>query len=134
MIMELNTFNIAKQPHNVDDGIVDADLIEEIIDNAFLSNFSDDHLQTCLTHFGLDFNIDKSVDEVNTLLDSTPSMNNNKWNSRIKQLAPLEKKLSLSSKSPPKLELKSLPNTLEYAFLGDKSTLPVIISSSLNDE
>ncbi|XP_024037598.1 uncharacterized protein LOC112097214, partial [Citrus clementina] len=39
-----------------------------------------------------------------------------------------------SSESPPKLELKPLPNTLEYAFLGEESTLPVIISSSLNDE
>ena len=27
-----------------------------------------------------------------------------------------------------------MPNTLEYAFLGEESTLPVIISSSLNDE
>ena len=47
MTMELNIFNIAKQPHNADDGIVDVDLIEEIIDNTFLSNFSDDHLQIC---------------------------------------------------------------------------------------
>ena len=42
MTMELNIFNIAKQPHNADDGIVDVDLIEEIIDNTFLSYLSDD--------------------------------------------------------------------------------------------
>ena len=35
MTMELNIFNIAKQPHNADDGIVDVDLIEEIVDNTF---------------------------------------------------------------------------------------------------
>ena len=28
MTMELNIFNIAKQPHNADDGIIDVDLIE----------------------------------------------------------------------------------------------------------
>ncbi|KAH9698032.1 hypothetical protein KPL71_023850 [Citrus sinensis] len=134
MTVELNIFNIAKQPHNADDGIIDVDLIETIIDNTFLSNLSDDPLQTCLTHFGFDFDIDRSVDEVNALLDSAPSMDTNKLKLRVEQLAPSEKKLITSSESPPKLELKPLPNTLEYAFLGEESTLPVIISSSLNDE
>ena len=103
--MELNIFNIAKQPHNADDEIVDVDLIEALVDDTFLSNLSDDPLQTCLTHFVLD-------------------MNN--WKSRVEQLAPSEKKLIppsekkliSSSESPPKLELKSLPNTLEYVFFG----------------
>ena len=61
MTMELNIFNISKQPHNGDDGIVDVDLIEALFDDNFLSNLSDDLLQTCLTHFGLDFDIDRSV-------------------------------------------------------------------------
>ncbi|KAH9686903.1 hypothetical protein KPL70_014565 [Citrus sinensis] len=134
MTMELNIFNIAKQLHNADDGIVDVDLIKALVDDTFVSNLSDDPLQTCLTHFGFDFDIDRSVDDVNALLDSVPSMDTNQWKSRVEQLAPSEKKLIPSSESPPKLELKSLPNTLEYAFLGEESTLPVIISSSLNDE
>ena len=79
MTMELNIFNIAKQPHNADDEIVDVDLIEELVNNIFLSNLSDDPLQICLTHFGFDFGIDRSIDEVNTLLDSAPSMDTNKW-------------------------------------------------------
>ena len=110
------------------------DLIEELVDNIFLSNLSNDPLQTCLTHFDLNFDIDRSVDEMNALLDSTPSINTNKWKSIVEQLAPSEKKLIPSSKSPPKLDLKPLPNTLEYAFLGEENTLPVIISSSLNDK
>ncbi|KAH9656697.1 hypothetical protein KPL70_022786 [Citrus sinensis] len=134
MIMELNIFNIAKQPHNADDRIVNVDLIEALVDDTFLSNLSDDPLQTCLTHFDFDFDIDRSVDEVNALLDSTPSMDINKWKSRVEQLAPSEKKLIPSSESPPKLELKPLLNILEYAFLGEESTLPVINSSSPNNE
>ena len=55
MTMELNIFNIAKQLHYVDDEIVDVDLIEALVDNTLLSNLSDDLLQTCLTHFGLNF-------------------------------------------------------------------------------
>ncbi|KAH9680959.1 BED-type domain-containing protein [Citrus sinensis] len=132
MSMELNIFNIAKQPHNADDEIVDVDLIEALVDDTFLSNLSDDPLQTCLTHFGLDFDIDRSVDEMNALLDSAPSMDTNKWKSRVEQLALSEKKLIPSSESSPKLELKPLPNTLEYAFLGEESILPGLAISWLN--
>jgi len=35
---------------------------------------------------------------------------------------------------PPKLELKLLPDTLKYTFLGDFKTLPVIISSHLDKD
>jgi len=35
---------------------------------------------------------------------------------------------------PPKLELKPLPDTLKYTFLGDFKTLPVIISSHLDKD
>ncbi|KAH9752838.1 hypothetical protein KPL71_014866 [Citrus sinensis] len=76
MTMELNIFNITKQPHNADDGIVDVDLIEALVDDTFLSNLSDDPLQTCLTHFGLDFDIDISVDE---LLTSSPIIQPPNW-------------------------------------------------------
>ncbi|KAH9725250.1 hypothetical protein KPL70_007801 [Citrus sinensis] len=38
MTMELNIFNIAKQPHNTNDGIVDVDLIEALVDDTFVSN------------------------------------------------------------------------------------------------
>ena len=35
---------------------------------------------------------------------------------------------------PPKLELKPLPDTLKYAFLGDFEIFPVIISSHLDKD
>ncbi|XP_070036382.1 uncharacterized protein [Nicotiana tomentosiformis] len=38
-----------------------------------------------------------------------------------------------SIEEPPQLELKPLPSHLRYDFLGPKSTLPIIISSSLFD-
>ena len=46
-----------------------------------------------------------------------------KLNNELKQKPSIEE--------PPKLELKQLPNHLEYAFLGNNSTLPVIIASNL---
>ena len=78
MIKELNIFNIAKQPQNKDNGIVDVYLIEKLVDCIFSFNLNDDSLKTCLTHFGLDFNVDRLIDKVNVLLDSSPSMHNNK--------------------------------------------------------
>ncbi|XP_050207856.1 uncharacterized protein LOC126657237 [Mercurialis annua] len=38
-----------------------------------------------------------------------------------------------SSISPPKVELKTLPSHLRYAFLGDNMTLPIIISNNLSE-
>ena len=40
-------------------------------------------------------------------------------------------KLISSLESPPKLDLKPLPRTLKYAYLGRDETLPVIIASDL---
>ncbi|KAK5785820.1 hypothetical protein PVK06_040439 [Gossypium arboreum] len=42
-----------------------------------------------------------------------------------------ELKQKPSIEEPPKLELKQLPNHLEYAYLGNNSTLPVIIASDM---
>lgn len=78
MTIELNILNIAKQHQNSDDGIVDVDLIKKLIDHTFPSNLNDDSLQKYLTHFGIDFDIDRSIDEVNALLDSSPSLDTNK--------------------------------------------------------
>jgi len=47
------------------------------------------------------------------------------------ELTHLPSTLVPSMQEPPKLELKELPLLLRYAFLGDNSTLSVIISFSL---
>ncbi|GKB63835.1 putative reverse transcriptase domain-containing protein [Tanacetum coccineum] len=46
----------------------------------------------------------------------------------------LENRLKPSSMEPPKLELKELPEHLEYAFLQDNNQLPVVISSALSTD
>ena len=78
--MELNIFNIAKQPHNADDRIVDVDLIEVLVDDTFILNLSDDPLQTCLTHFGFDRS-KRSTPYLTqhhlwTLINGSPKLNN----------------------------------------------------------
>ena len=39
---------------------------------------------------------------------------------------------SIDKEHPPELELKLLPSSLRYEFLGPNSTYPVIVSASLN--
>ncbi|GJY33853.1 reverse transcriptase domain-containing protein [Tanacetum coccineum] len=58
---------------------------------------------------------------------------------RTEQVEPLEWKapenrLKPSSVEPPKLELKELPEHLEYAFLRENNQLPVVISSALSTD
>ena len=42
-------------------------------------------------------------------------------------------RLTPSIEKPPIMEEKKLPNNLRYAYLGEESTLPVIISSSISN-
>ena len=40
----------------------------------------------------------------------------------------------LKEENAPKVELKTLPLSLRYAFLGPNSTFPIIVNAELNDE
>ncbi|KAH9723597.1 hypothetical protein KPL70_007175 [Citrus sinensis] len=133
MTMELNIFNVTKQPQEEDE-FVEANMIEELVENLFISNHTDDPLEACLTHSDLSFNDDSAIAEVSALLDAPPITDTTKWKTKSELLPHSEKKIGPSVEAPPKLELKALPDTLEYAFLGESDTLPVIISSSLNLE
>ena len=61
-------------------------------------------------------------------------MDTTKLKTKAEPLPHSEKKISPSAETPLKLKLKALPDTLEYAFLGESNTLLVIISFSLNLE
>ena len=87
-----------------------------------------------MAHFGINFDIEESIEEVNALLGSVPVMNTNIWRPKIETLPlSISVPISLIVESP-KLEFKSLPDTLKYAFLGDSGTLPIIISSHLDKD
>ena len=61
-------------------------------------------------------------------------MDTNLWKPKV-ELSPLSTSVPVSSIIvPPKLELKPLPDTLKYVFLGESETLPVIISSHLDKD
>ncbi|XP_058082476.1 uncharacterized protein LOC131230589 [Magnolia sinica] len=132
MKIKLNVFNAAQQPADSED-ICEVDMIESLVHESFLKS-SEDALETCLAHFGMDFDIENSIQEVNALLDSTPIMETVKWKAKVEPLPPSESKPVPSIEKPPELDLKQLPKNLKYAFLGPSETLPVIRMSNLEKE
>ena len=70
-------------------------------------------------HFGQNFDIDESIEEVNALLDYVPVIDTNQWKPKVKPLSVSTYVSVPSIIEPPKLELKPLPETLKYVFLGD---------------
>ena len=53
------------------------------------------------------------------------------WTPTFEKLPPQKNKIFPSTVQTPILELKPLPSTLKYAFLGEHKTFPMVISSSL---
>ncbi|XP_058223084.1 uncharacterized protein LOC131332803 [Rhododendron vialii] len=106
---------------------------EEHVDELLYS----DPLQVALTADEVEFLESSEVSYLCSLLneeDEACAMNS--WIPKFEEfeeLPPIEKKVLPSSVEPPKLELKPLPDTLKYAFLGDNETYHVVISSSLEN-
>ncbi|XP_026416377.1 uncharacterized protein LOC113311796 [Papaver somniferum] len=91
-------------------------------------------VQAYLAHFGAYYDEDSHSEEVNASLDSAPVVNYGKWQRKPERLPPTIDKPLPSSVKAPTLELKTLPVTLKYVFLGSESTLPAIISSYLEPD
>ncbi|XP_058223187.1 uncharacterized protein LOC131332892 [Rhododendron vialii] len=129
MKLSLNMYSAARQPHEEEDCFA-VDVVHELVEEAF------DPLEACLAHFGYEeFDIDQSIVEVNSLLDLAPCMTKPTWRTPFEPLPVLSSTPALPSiEAPAKLELKSLPASLKYVFLGSDDTLPVIIASDLSSE
>jgi hypothetical protein len=112
------------------------DNIEEYVEDSLSSLLTKDPLEAYLTHFSFeDFNADQYFEEVHNLLETIASVEFHLW--RVpKEPLPLTSSTPPvpSLESPPKLELKPLPDKLKYAFLRSNDTLLVIIASDLQKD
>jgi hypothetical protein len=116
--VELTIFHIRKQPLDCDQ-MNQVCLIEEILDEVIEESSIEDPLEACLAQFGEDLDLDKLMEQAEALLETAP-------------LVSEEKEETVVPKSPKK-ELKPLPDSLKYKFLGPAKSLPVIIASDLID-
>jgi hypothetical protein len=132
MKVRLNIFNAFQHAPDQNECFF-VDHIEEYVEDSLPGLLAEDPLEACLAHFGFeDFDTDQYIDEVHELLETAASADFHPW--RLpKEPLPLTSSTPPvpSLESPPKLELKPLPDKLKYAFLGANETLPVIIASDL---
>jgi hypothetical protein len=118
MTVELNIFHIKKQPLDYEQ-MNQVCLIEEILDEVIEESSIEDPLEACLAQFGEDLDLDKLMEHAEALLETAP-------------LVSKENKKIVVPESPKK-ELKPLPESLKYKFLGQAKSLPVITASDLID-
>jgi hypothetical protein len=135
MKVRLNIFNAFQHAPDQNECFF-VDYIEEYVEDSLPGLLTEDPLEVCLAHFGFeDFDTDQYIDEVHELLETAASADFHPW--RLpKEPLPLTSSTPPvpSLESPPKLELKPLPDKLKYAFLGANETLPVIIASDLQKD
>ncbi|KAK9921933.1 hypothetical protein M0R45_030425 [Rubus argutus] len=109
------------------------DVVDEAVTTSFIESNSKDSLETSLAYPDMDF-LDEEIVDATLALTTTPPAS---IPYRIQPFTALETRPACSPKlqpyilSPPKLEMKLLPSSLKYAFLGDDETLPVVLSSKL---
>jgi hypothetical protein len=110
------------------------EVLDEAVATSFIETNSKDPLETSLAYPDMDF-LDEEIVDATLALTTTPPTSIPYC---IQPLTVLETssswplKLQPSIVSPPKLEMKPLPSSLKYAFLGDNETLPVVMSSKLS--
>ncbi|XP_073024280.1 uncharacterized protein [Primulina eburnea] len=117
MTLELNVFNLCKQPHDKGDESEDENLIETLVEENIQEGSTRDQLDIC--------SIESVKENIEIDLDDFI---------RYHSLPGSEKEFDAKYENkdePPILELKPLPEELKYAFLGEDETYPVVISSKL---
>ncbi|XP_057248596.1 uncharacterized protein LOC125494983 [Beta vulgaris subsp. vulgaris] len=121
-----NSFDKNLTELNMDDYLLDATIINSFHVESFVESPLTAHLENHVAA-----QIDFGSGSIN--YESANTCANNMQSVSSCELPVNTQKLIPSIQSPPKLELKSLPNNLKYAYLGENDTLPIIISSSLSE-
>ena len=59
------------------DDYEEVNIIDVAVNHNFEKSYYEDPLEKCLAHFGMNFNIEESIEEVNALLGYVPIMDTN---------------------------------------------------------
>ena len=120
-----NVFNAIKHPQ-INESCFRVDVLEAIVSSQLGHSKP---LETSLVHDDPSSCEDETVQEYVKLMDSF-GPNRGKY---FESLGAIPCRLTPSIEKPPILEEKKIPNHWRYTYLGEESTLPVIISSSLSN-
>ncbi|XP_020269345.1 uncharacterized protein LOC109844641 [Asparagus officinalis] len=123
MTVDLNIFNLGRQPSDPSDEPMEVNFIQGISSEQQEGECESDSNAS-------DLMIEELSDdelEIEPLVNHVFAVG---WQREPLEIEP-RVQLRPSVEEPPKLELKPLPENLEYAYLGENESLPVIISSEL---
>ncbi|KAI5351458.1 hypothetical protein L3X38_004349 [Prunus dulcis] len=127
--VEFKVFDALSQPSITLDTCFSIDVVDHEVSSKIVQKKSNDALEAVLTQEEEDL-FESEFQEVMAALEVfqpyPPS-----FRPPLETIASSSTKLEPSIITPPKLELKPLPNHLKYAYLGANETLPVIIAASL---
>ncbi|XP_058211495.1 uncharacterized protein LOC131323665 [Rhododendron vialii] len=136
MKMEVNMFNVGVQMGD-DDDCQSVHLVDTLIQDHVDEFLYTDPLEVALTSEEAAFLESKEMESLFSLLNGEEGVEGicgvAPWLPKFEELPHLERKTLLSSVEPHTIELKALPDTLKFAFLGESNTFPVVISSSLEE-
>jgi hypothetical protein len=123
MTVELNIFDISRQPFEYEE-VRSTCMIEELVEETINELSSDDHVGECLTAYGGDMNLETLLEQADSMLNAVTASE-----------TIIEGIIDTSSSTfeQTKRELKPLPDTLKYKYLDSRESLPVIISSDLDE-
>ena len=116
MTLELNIFNVCKQPGD-DTDVQEMNWVDTFVRDQFhVSSFSDP-LESCLVNSLYDESkVNCEEAEICSLLNSLQVLEVSGWKPKFEELPLRDKLPTPSSIQAPKLELKKLPTELKYAF------------------
>ncbi|XP_017635606.1 uncharacterized protein LOC108477587 [Gossypium arboreum] len=134
-VLKFNVYDAMNRPSMISN-VSNIDIIDPLTE-LYLEYHDNDELQTVLCR-SLDFDAIKELEEWITIEDFVhetvahmEASQLRKASGKTFELSPSQTKLVPSILQAPELELKALPSHLKYAFLGERNSLPVIISSKL---
>ena len=115
MTIELNAFNVIKQPYDYKE-VVEVDMIETLVDDSFVSDLCDEPFEKCLTDLVyrliLTVLLKKSILYLIQFLSWIQLRGRQEWS----HFPPYEKKNIPPIETTPKIELKELPKKLDMVF------------------
>ncbi|CAL8152506.1 unnamed protein product [Prunus armeniaca] len=127
--VEFKVFDALSQPSITLDTCFSIDVVDHEVASKIVQKKSNDALEAVLTQKEEDL-YESEFQEVMAALEVfqpyPPS-----FRPPLEPLGPSSTKLEPSIITPPKLELKPLPNHLKHTYLGANETLPVIIAAGL---
>ena len=128
MTIDLNVFNVEKQPSDFFDQLIEVNVVQDMSGNEHKGE--DEILSFCLDHFGQNWDETEYLNEVNEMLDSTAQKSYSRLEPIVDQSMP---SFEAFKDSQNELELKPFSENVKPTFCPSK-TLSAITESNLTNE